>query len=232
MYIFAGLPESYPAGFPVDGPEQIPVLKRLSLIHVPEKLCAFDQLSRVQSKESTALHFYRADQTFQRILELPNKSVRKFSDFKAVLTPDCSLTLGMSPSKRAHQTRLSRAAGAIWQSRGLTVIPSLRWADSSDYELVCSGIQTQSIFAISGYASMRDPLLRQNFEEGAVAIVERLQPEGVLVYGPVSDGLLQILTRMTKISTFPTPTQACRVERDQLLLGSGFTFDSEYRKSI
>ena len=206
IYIFAGVPESYPLGFPVDGPEQIPILNRVSDTSVPANLCAFDQPSRANPKLDTALHFYRADETFQAVLESPHKYVSKISEYKAILTPDCSMTLGMSPSKRAHQTQLSRAVGAVWQSRGLTVIPSLRWADQTDYDIVCSGIPVQSVFAISSYGCMRDPLLRENFENGAMAIVERLRPSVLLVYGHISAELLQTLKQTSQVIVYLSPT--------------------------
>jgi hypothetical protein len=206
IHIFAGVPESYPLGFPVDGIEQIPILKKLTLDDVPEFLCPFDQLSRVKDMKETALHFFRDDVTFQEILGVPDKYVEKFSHYKAILTPDCSLTFGMSPSKRAHQTLLSRAAGAVWQSRGLKVIPTIRWCESSDYDLVCCGISQNSVIAISSYGSDRDPMLRKNFQDGARAIAERLNPVAILIYGSISEEFFRSMSKYAKIIHFPSST--------------------------
>jgi len=206
IYIFAGVPESYPLGFPVDGIEQIPKLMKLTLDDVPEYLCPFDQLSRVVDEKGTALHFFRDDLTFQEILRVPNQYVEKFSHYKAVLTPDCSLTLGMSPSKRARQTILSRAVGAVWQSRGLKVIPTIRWFDSSDYDLVCSGISQNSVIAISSYGSERDPVLRKNFQDGARAIAQKLNPVAILIYGSISEEFFRSMSKYAKIIHFPSST--------------------------
>ena len=206
IHIFAGVPEAYPIGFPVDGEEQIPCLTHPPDNSVPEYLCAFDQLSRAPKPEETALHFYRADEIFQAVISNPEKYLEKFAKFRAVLTPDCSLTLGMSPSKRAHQTLLSRAVGAIWQSRGINVIPSLRWSDSSDYDLVTSGLNPGGTLAISSYGSMRDAELRRNFEMGAREIVTRLMPTTLLFYGAVSRRLLNDLNESTEVRLFRSPT--------------------------
>ena len=206
IYIFGGVPESYPMGFPVEGPEQMPMLRQLTIEHLPGYLCAFDQPSRVHHPKDTALHFYREDRVFQEVLRTPNEYVARFSKYKAVLTPDCSMTLGMSPSKRARQTILSRAVGAVWQSRGLTVIPSIRWADRSDYDLVCSGVPAKSVIAISSYGSMRDLALRNNFEEGVFEITQRLSPVGLVVYGSISAEVFGALSKMTTVAHFTSPT--------------------------
>jgi len=206
IFIFASLPSSYPFGFPVEGVELIQALATLSLSDIPAFLCACDQPSRARIVGQTALHFYRDDKKFMRVLLNPEKYVRDFSKYKAVLTPDCSLTFGMPPSKRAHQTRLSRVAGAIWQSRGLLVIPSLRWVDDSDYDLICSGIPQGSVFAVSNYGSIRDPKLRDNFSKGLLEVVSRLNPVAIIVFGRLPDLLLSKLESTTQVFQYSAPT--------------------------
>lgn len=223
IHIFAGVPEAYPIGFPVDGKEQIPFLTSLSADALPESLCAFDQLSRASKPHETALHFYRADEKFQAVVSSPEKYVERFAQFKAVLTPDCSMTQGMSPSKRAHQTLLSRAVGAIWQSRGLNVIPTLRWFDSDDYDVVLCGLNPGGIFAISSYGCMRDSYLRRNFEDGAREIVSHLRPISLLFYGAISHNLEYDLRRLTDVRLFRAPTS--ELNKPQVVFAQGGSND-------
>lgn len=138
--LFGELSEAFPQPHEVGGVEQVPMLRRLQLADVPNELIAFDDRKRAVDSTQTALHFFRFDHKFVATLLEPEKRVKDFQSFSAVLTPDVTLGTGMPPWQRARNTVLGRAAGAVWQSRGLTVIPTLRWLDESDYELVASGI--------------------------------------------------------------------------------------------
>ena len=184
------------------GVEQIPLLGYLGPEIVPDYLICFDQLSRITDSDQTALHFFAQDRKFQSALIHPEKYVEKFSRYKAVLTPDVTLSLDMPPSVRIQNIRASRQAGAVWESRGLNVIPSVRWTSRADYDIAFSGIPLGSIVAVGTYGAIRDRILRKSLFEGLEELVNRLKPSCLLIYGSLDARRKIELEKLTQIRQY------------------------------
>lgn len=202
-YIFGRSTSAFPINFETVGLEQIPVLGKLGVEYIPEKLIGFDQPSRVDNFGKTGIHFFIQDRKFQGALIHPEKLVSQLSKYKVVLTPDCTLSKEMPPSVRFQNIRASRQAGAVWQSRGLSVVPTVRWSCEEDYDVAFSGIPSRSIVAVGSYGAMRDRSLRRTLLNGLEEMVHRLQPASVLIYGSlgsVETKALEITTRIVKFS--------------------------------
>lgn len=187
--LFGELPPGYPRDHPVASPDQIPVLDRPFSAKPPINLVACNDLSRTLSHHETGVHFYKADRKFLSAVTNPLAWVSKLEVFQCVLTPDITIGDGMPRWQRIRNTVLSRAAGVVWQSRGLNVIPSLRWRDKGDYDFVSSGVPLNSIFSVSNYGSRLEPRDRREFIYGLHAMVERLEPQVVLVFGTLDQAM-------------------------------------------
>lgn len=221
-----GAPEGYPMGHPVDGDQQIPQLRGVSENRVPEVLCAFNDRGRVADPSSAGLHFFRADEALLPIIGRPAKYAHTFSPYRVVLTPDLTIGEAMAPWQRARAVALSRMAGVVWQERGLTVVPTLRWRTKHDYDNVASGIPTHSIVAVATYGSRRDPELRTEFERGLPAMVERLEPSAVLVFGSTRDRVFAQLVCRTEFIQYLPPMAAMRDARpDKTIPGQHSLFE-------
>ncbi|CAB4567629.1 unannotated protein [freshwater metagenome] len=182
--VFSDVPEGYPVGrHQTEGPWEIPMLARVPRERIPEHLVAFNDLGRSPDRATTGVHFFRHDETFAKLLACPAKYGPKFSEFQCVLTPDITLGAGMNPWMKARRVAYSRMTGVIWQTRGLVVIPTLRWNSINDLELVCSGVPKRSVIAVSNYGSRRDADLRHAFESGLPQVIERVDPSGLIVFG-------------------------------------------------
>ncbi len=208
FYIFGRAAAAYPSGFEVVGDEQIPVLRQLGSDMVPEHLVCFNQLSRVVEENNTGLHFFAQDRKFQSVLIHPERYVEKFAQYKVVLTPDVTLSLDMPPSIRIQNIRASRQAGAVWESRGLNVIPTVRWSSKDDYEIAFSGIPLQSVVAVGTYGAMRDRILRNLLMDGLVELVNRLKPVSLIIYGAIDSRQKNELETLTNVRQFIPPIWA------------------------
>ncbi len=184
------------------GVEQIPLLRYLGPENVPDHLICFDQLSRIADSKQTALHFFAQDRKFQSVLIHPEKYVEKFSRYKAVLTPDVTLSPEMPPSVRIQNIRASRQAGAVWESRGISVIPSVRWTSKADYDIAFSGIPLGSIVTVGTYGSTRDKVLRDSLFDGLEELVNRLEPSCILIYGSLDIRRKIELEKLTQIRQY------------------------------
>jgi len=211
FHLFSGVPRGFPLGHPHSGVEKIPSLKRINRNQVPDHLIRFDDLGRGMQRDPrlkvTGVHFYADDARFTKFLVEPGRLIYKVRNCSAILTPDISISADMPPWRRVGNTSLSRAVGAIWESRGLTVIPSLRWRDSDDYDYVASGIPNRSIFAVSTFGSVENPSLKLEFTKGLTEMIRRLSPVAVMVFGIALGDLNERLGTDTEFIYYPTETQ-------------------------
>ena len=205
FYIFGRTQASYPLGFPTVGEEQIPLLKKLDIDSIPRHLRRFDQPSRVTDFADTGAHFFSADAKFQQVILHPERYIEKFSKYKVVITPDASVSAAMPPSVRFQNIRTSRQVGAVLESRGLKVVPSLRWSCRDDYDVAFSGIELNSIVAVGAYGAIRDNNLRAALLDGLDQIVERLQPAALLLYGTLDQKSLSRIKQSTQVFQYFPP---------------------------
>ena len=202
FYIFGRTTASFPLGFEVVGEEQIPLLRRLGPEFIPEELVCFDQPSRVSEFKKAGLHFFAQDKKFQSVVIHPEKYVEKFSPYQVILTPDVTLSTGMPPSVRIQNIRASRQAGAVWESRGLNVVPTVRWSSKDDYEIAFSGIPSHSVVAVGTYGAMRDRALRKVLLDGLEVLVNRVKPVSILIYGALDDKQKIELGKVTHVRQY------------------------------
>ena len=104
-------------------------------------------------------------------------------------------------------------AVVAWQAHGLAVAPTLRWRTKDDYDNVASGIPANSVVAIASDGSRRDGDLRSEFERGLAAMVERLAPASVLVFGDTKARVFAQLSTRTEFIAFAPPTVSMRPPR-------------------
>jgi hypothetical protein len=202
VFLLGRAPMAYPIGFQVVGDEQIPISIPVGTALVPDSLVRFDELSRSKLSSSEAIHFYTSDEKFQRVLYSPELYLEKFSKFRAVLTPDCSVTSEMPYSTRVLQTRLSRQIGAVWASHGLNVITSVRWSDEVDFKIALTGIPRCSVIAVGAYGMTRNLESKRILEKGLKQLVELLEPAAMLIFGTIDPELLDWLGNKTSVRVY------------------------------
>jgi hypothetical protein len=222
--LFGELPDGYPTGHPSDPKDGIPLLGAVNMDLLPKTLVACNDLGRSENATDSGVHFYKADRVFISAITKPLSWVNRLDGFGCVLTPDISLGDGMYRWQRVRNTVLSRATGAVWQSRGLNVIPSLRWRDESDYDFVAAGVPKNSIFAVSNYASRRSLLERRHFLFGAHEMIERLQPQVVFVYGSLDSSMHFELSKKTQILVFEDSITKMRRQNSKPKIHGTFDF--------
>jgi hypothetical protein len=202
--IIEGTLEGYPRDFEVTPLNKMAKLPFVSIKDVPIRLIPCDQLQSPKTNEKTAVHFYKNDEKFSSTVLNPLKWVHRLQEYDAVFTPDFTVGVQMGLGQRIQNTYFSRQIGAVWSSRGLTVIPSLRWTGPADYEFVMEGIPIGTVFAVSAHGSFKDPVKRSIFEAGLKHIISDLEPAGVIVYGKIAPAFREEMQHLTNIYLFPS----------------------------
>jgi hypothetical protein len=148
------------------------------------------------------IHFYRDDSKFMGVILKPKAWVHVFSTYGFVITPDLSLGDDMPEWVVAHRVFYSRAVGIVWQKRGITVIPHLRWRDTAQIPQLVKGIPVSSAIAVSNYGFRRNKTERQIFAEGLAIVLELLKPQRLIIYGSVQPEFEQLLSAVPKVHIF------------------------------
>lgn len=181
------------------GPERIPRLDPVVLDEFPDVATAFDRRNQVGNPSHTLLHFYVADSKLLTIRNRPQRFVEDFSRFHALTSPDFSVFRSMPPHQRTFNTWFSRAVGAYFQSRGLIVVPNIRWATVDDLEIAVTGVEPGSTIAVSSHGCLRDEIDRYHFIAGFRRMIDLLEPSAVLLHGRAPSRLFGEFARSTKI---------------------------------
>ena len=77
----------------------------------------------------------------------------------------------------------SRQIGAYYQSKGLTVIPTVSWAEKETFDFCFQGIPKGSVVSISTIGVKRDKEALKIWRDGVAEMIKRIEPQAILVYG-------------------------------------------------
>ncbi|WP_405331451.1 DUF4417 domain-containing protein [Fibrobacter sp.] len=127
-----------------------------------------------------AVHFFVDDKRFEVVYSQPERNLEKLKQYKVLLTPDFSLYAEMQPWRRIESTGKSRWCGAYWQSKGLTVIPTISWSTPESFDYAFDGIEKNSFVAIGTLGCKH---AKRSFLKGFDAMCERLSPQCIICFG-------------------------------------------------
>lgn len=154
--------------------------------HKPNGLMGFNYALTSQD-HSKGIHFYVDDYQFERIWNDPHKYINILRDFDCVLTPDFSLYMDMPMSMKIWNVFRSRLIGQMMQDEGLTVIPTVSWAESETFDFCFDGLPEGGVLSISTVGVKQDPYAFEIWKAGTTELIKRKKPSALLVYGGAVD---------------------------------------------
>lgn len=140
-----------------------------------------------EQKAGKACHFFIDDYQFERVWARPSAYLGALGGYDCVLTPDFSLYMDMPDAMQQWNRYRSAALGHYWAENGLTVVPTLSWAQPSSYEFSFKGIPKHSTVATSTVGVARDKEAQKVWRDGMREAMRRLEPSRVLLYGKSID---------------------------------------------
>lgn len=87
-------------------------------------------------------------------------------------------------------TYRSRLLGAYWESQGISVIPTVSWAEKESFDYCFDGLAKHSVLAISSVGVSSSPTATKIWQAGMDEMIERLEPTAIVWYGPDIDYLI------------------------------------------
>lgn len=163
-----------------EGFYQMPIIE--SEAYIPNGLMGFNY-ALTSKDNSKGIHFYVDDYQFERIWNDPHKYINVLRDFDCVLTPDFSLYMDMPIAMKIWNVFRSRLIGQMMQDEGLTVIPTVSWAEPETFEFCFDGLPEGGVMSISTVGVKQNDSAFDIWKAGATELLKRKKPAALLVYG-------------------------------------------------
>lgn len=149
---------------------------------IPNDFIGFNY-AKTNKDKNVGVHFYIDDYQFERVWNEPEKYLDILFEYDCIISPDFSLYCDMPMPMKIWNTYRNRWIGAYYQSKGLSVIPNVRWDSEETYEFCFQGIPKGSIISVSTVSLKRDEKLREMWKNGMKEAIRQIEPETILLYG-------------------------------------------------
>lgn len=160
----------------------VPLVKKQELTNDDIELvaCSDTRTKDSETNKKKGVHFFVDDYRFSGIYNNPERTLNRYSQYRFLLTPDFSTYADMDLWRQLESVAKNRWVGAYWQSKGLTVIPTVSWSDARSFEFCFDGIELNGIVAVGMIGCKHS---RLGFMRGYTEMLERLQPKKLIVFG-------------------------------------------------
>lgn len=150
-----------------DGVFKLPIIRRQEIDLKDVALIGYDHTKPTDSKNANRfVHFFLDDYKFEAI----------------VLSPQFSAYYIMPYASQIYHTFRSRWCGAYFQSKGLTVIPTVYWGKPQSYWYCFDGIEAGCVVAVSTVGVRKE---KDFFLQGYGEMLRRIKPKAILCYGAI-----------------------------------------------
>ena len=160
----------------------IPIVREqhLDLSDIGLIACSDTRLNDREENRKKGVHFFVDDYRFDGIYNNPDRSLNRYSQYSFLLSPEFSLYADMNLWRQLESTAKNRWVGAYWQSKGLTVIPSICWGSPRSFDFCFDGVEKHSIVAVGMIGSKRE---KKGFMLGYNTMLSVLEPSTIIIFG-------------------------------------------------
>lgn len=182
------------------GKYDIPIIWPVTELPEIHEWIGFNYVLSDNDPTGKAVHFFMDDYQFERVWNEPEKYVDKLKQYVCVATPDFSPWRDMPQALKIYNHFRKHWCGAFWQSRGVTVIPTIRAStDPRCYEWYLDGEPHNGIVIISSMWTDNEHMMTE-FRKEYDTMFDTLSPTQVFVYGDVPDGLRGNISHINKFT--------------------------------
>lgn len=192
-----------------EGIFEIPKIEKPKKIIIPDGIVPFSK-RKADKEHKNFVCFYEHDLRFRDCLTTTDNYLDELAKYPGIISPDCSLYIDMPLCLQITNVYMNRAVGHYFQSKGLYVIPNIRWGDERTYttielpeKIAFLGIPKHSILSVGTYGCVKSKEAKFYFREGLIAMLDELEPEVVLVYGAMPQQIFEGLKNRTHFVNYP-----------------------------
>lgn len=147
----------------------------------------FNYAKTEKHPEDKIVHCFIDDYQFYRLWNRPDDYISRLSQFKAMLAPDFSTYTDMPRAMQIYNHYRKHWIAAYYQMHGMTVYPTISWADEKSFDWCFDGEPTESVVAVSSVGTQKNKKSKELFLQGYNEMMRRLNPSYVIFYGFVPE---------------------------------------------
>lgn len=165
------------------GKYDIPVIRPEQ--YEPTDFIGFNYASTCKERANKGVHFFIDDYQFDRVWHDPRRYTDLLTQFKSVMSPGFSQYMDWPKAIRIYNHYRRHFMGAYWQINGIKVYPTILWGDKDSFDWTFDGEPVGGCVAVESMGMVKKPETKPIFLYGYDAMLERLQPTTILIYGKV-----------------------------------------------
>lgn len=173
-----------------DGAYQFPKLLAQDVPDLSQaRWVGFNYAKGLKDPEECVLHFFIDDYQFERVWSNPEAYLPMIRRFKAVVMPDFSTYLDFPLCVRLYNWYRNCWLARYWQENGVLALPQVGFgnADDAEYDWFAEAIPRNAVVVVSSVGTQADRSAAELFDKGFDAMMQRLQPDTVYLYGAVPE---------------------------------------------
>lgn len=180
------------AAFDGVGKYGIPPILPVDIVE-PIEMIGFNFAQRYKAPERVGVHFFLKDYQFTRLWTSPDIYTPMLSRFRFVCTPDFSMYTDYPMALQINSHYRKHWLGAYWQAHGMTVIPTICWADERSFDWCFDGEPVGGTVAVSSVGTQINRRSKRLFTLGFEHMLLRLRPRVVLFHGDMPCEVAEML---------------------------------------
>lgn len=151
----------------------------------PTDFIPFNYAKTYKDRSEKGVHFFIDDYQFDRVWHDPRRYTELLKQYKAVMSPGFSQYIDWPVAIRIYNHYRKHFMAAYWQMNGIKVYPTILWGDKDSFKWCFDGEPVGSCIAVQSMGFLKKPETKPIFMYGYDAMLERLQPTTILIYGKV-----------------------------------------------
>ena len=188
LRMFENLDLWFPSEEECEGEYDFPIIQAQELPEI-QKWVPFSGAKGKELDATVGVHMFVDDYRMARLWNLPCRYINMLKNAGCVLSPDFSMYTDEPKALQVMNAYKRQWLGAWWQKNGMTVIPTVCWADEDSYEWCFDGFPHNAVLAVSTVGTQKHRGSKKLFMKGYDAMVERCEPKTVLVFGNIPTGI-------------------------------------------
>jgi len=165
-------------------------------VEEPVEMIGFNYAGKHRHPEQVGVHFFLKDYQFSRLWTSPDIYLEMLRRFRFVCTPDFSMFTDFPLALQINSHYRKHWLGAYWQSKGITVIPTICWSDERSFDWCFDGEPSRSTVTVSSVGTQLNQEAKRLFLLGFEQMMRRLEPETVLFHGRIPAEISSIIASM------------------------------------
>lgn len=159
----------------------------------PIETIGFNFAGRYKEPSKVGVHFFLKDYQFGRLWEMPDRYTAMLSRFRFTCTPDFSMYIDYPAALQINSHYRKHWLGAYWQAHGLTVVPTICWADERSFDWCFDGEPIGGTVAVSSVGTQMNKRSKELFSIGFAQMLACLAPKMILFHGNMPNEIVDLL---------------------------------------